>query len=55
MKPVGESELAHVESLPRLNATLRWFMLAMVLANIGSEMLFTLLAVCLAQLSASVQ
>jgi len=30
-------------------------MLAMVLANIGSEMLFTLLAVCLAQLSASVQ
>lgn len=44
-----------LKSLPRLNATLRWFMLAMVLANIGSEMLFTLLAVYLAQLGASVQ
>jgi MFS family permease len=39
---------------PLLNATLRWFLLAMILANVASEMYFTLLAVYLAQLGASV-
>ena len=39
---------------PLLNATLRWFLLAMILANVASEMYFSLLAVYLAQLGASV-
>jgi MFS family permease len=37
-----------------LNTTLRWFLLAMILANIASEMYFTRLAVYLAELGASV-
>ncbi len=39
---------------PLLNATLRWFLLAMILANVASEMYFSLLSVYLAQLGASV-
>jgi MFS family permease len=39
---------------PLLNATLRWFLLAMILANVASEMYFSLLAVYLAELGASV-
>jgi len=37
-----------------LNTTLRWFLLAMILANVGSEMVFALLALYLAELGASV-
>ena len=43
-----------MKRLPLLNATLRWFLLAMFLANIASEMYFSLLAVYLAELGASV-
>jgi MFS family permease len=39
---------------PLLNTTLRWFLFAMILANISGGMIFTLLAVYLAQLGASV-
>jgi MFS family permease len=38
---------------PLLNSTLRWFMLGMILANIASNMVFTLLAVYLAELGAN--
>lgn len=38
---------------PLLNTTLRWFMLGMILANIASNMVFTLLAVYLAELGAN--
>jgi DHA1 family multidrug resistance protein-like MFS transporter len=39
---------------PILTPTLRWFLLAMILANVASEMFFTLLAVYLSQLGAGV-
>ncbi len=39
---------------PLLNTTLRWFLAAMVLANIAGEMVFTVLALYLASLGASV-
>ncbi len=39
---------------PLLTPTLRWFLLAMILANVASEMFFTLLAVYLSQLGAGV-
>jgi len=39
---------------PLLNATLRWFLLAMILANIAGEMLYALVAVYLIELGASV-
>lgn len=38
---------------PLLSATLRWFLLAMILANIPGGMIFTLLAVYLSHLGAS--
>ena len=37
-----------------LNATLRWFLVAMILANIGGEMVYALLPLYLAELGASV-
>jgi MFS family permease len=39
---------------PLLNSTLRWFLLAMILANIAGEMLYALVAVYMTQLGASV-
>ncbi|MCX6029167.1 MAG: MFS transporter [Chloroflexi bacterium] len=39
---------------PLLTPTLRWFLLAMILANVASEMFFTLLAVYLAERGAGV-
>jgi MFS family permease len=39
---------------PLLNATLRWFLLAMILANIAGEMLYALVAVYMTELGASV-
>lgn len=40
--------------LPILNANLRWFLLAMILANIGAQMAYSLLSLYLIQLGASV-
>jgi len=36
-----------LKSLPKLNANLRWFMLAMILANIAGQMVYSLLSVFL--------
>lgn len=43
----------HNPRAPLLTTTLRWFMLGMILANIASNMVFTLLAVYLAELGAN--
>ncbi len=41
------------KNAPLLNTTLRWFLLAMILANIAGQMVYTLLAVYLAELEAN--
>jgi MFS family permease len=43
-----------VESKPMLNLNLRWFMLAMILANTGSQMAYSLLSIYLVEMGASV-
>jgi len=40
--------------LPLLNTNLRWFLLAMILANIAGQMVYSLLSIYLVELGASV-
>ena len=42
------------ESKPILNTNLRWFMLAMILANTGAQMAYSLLSIYLVEMGASV-
>jgi MFS family permease len=42
------------QAKPVLNVNLRWFLLAMILANVASQMAYSLLSIYLIQMGASV-